>query len=135
MKFATITNSRFKTIVAVITFIAFIFFITSCSNNNKVKTELYFGLSNEDGAITQTEWNTFKEKTIDKTLNGYTLINGDGYWKTDNTEFKEKSIILIYLHEDTPAEERKINTIISTYKEKFNQESVLRVDQAVHESL
>ena len=132
MKFATTINS-FKTILTVIT-LALIFFITSCSNSNKIKTELYFGLSYAGESISDTEWNTFKEEAIDKTLSGYTLIKGDGYWKTNNTEFNEKSMILIYLHEDTSVEERKLNTIISTYKEKFNQESVLRVDQSVHAS-
>lgn len=109
-----------------------LFSIFSCGNsNNKIKTELYFGLSNADGAISADEWKQFKSETIDNVIDGYTLINSEGYWTSSDSTFNEKSILLIYIHDDTSDESKKIDSLVITYKRKFRQESVLRTDQKV----
>jgi hypothetical protein len=106
----------------------------SCKGD-KIKTELYFGLSNADGPIAEEEWNSFKTGTLDKTLEGYTLIKGNGYWKGENLQtYTEETIILVYLHDDSPDEEQKINSVIEKYKKQFRQESVLQIDEAMEYS-
>jgi hypothetical protein len=111
-------------------FLLLIFCFFSCGNDNsKIKTELYFGLSNANGAIPKNEWNQFQTETIDKVIDGYTIINGEGYWKANDSTYNEKTVILIYIHDDTTAESKKIDSLINIYKQKFSQESVLRTDQ------
>ncbi|WP_053991271.1 DUF3574 domain-containing protein [Mangrovimonas sp. TPBH4] len=105
--------------------------LLSCNNEIKhtsTKTELYFGLSNSEGAISDSSWTEFKKTHIDKILNGYTIIDGQGFW-TDNSGNKtyEASKMLIYIHDNSVFESQKIDSIIVLYKNKFNQESVLKV--------
>ena len=112
---------------------AIVFCSISCNHKpDTIKTELYFGLSNVNGPIAEEDWNKFQTETLDKTLDGYTLIKGSGYWEGNNSQtYSEGTIILIYIHEDSPAEDKKINTLIEKYKKRFNQESVLQTDQII----
>jgi hypothetical protein len=76
--------------------------------------------------------NRFQTETLDETLDGYTLIKGNGYWEGSNSKtYSEGAIILIYIHEDSPTEDEKIKTLIEKYKKSFSQESVLQTDQRI----
>lgn len=113
-------------------FIALFFCILSCARSTTIKTELYFGLSNADGNIPYEDWNTFRSKTVDNLFDGYTVLNGEGYWKSAGKQFHENCIVLVYIHEDTTHEDKKIDSVIYAYKRTFKQESVLRTDQPVN---
>lgn len=113
-------------------FLLLTFLSVSCGNENKkIKTELYFGLSNAEGAISRKEWDQFQAESIDKVIDGYTIINAEGYWTSSDTTFREPSVLLIYIHEDTADESKRIDSLINIYKLKFRQESVLRTDYEV----
>jgi len=98
----------------------------------QIKTELYFGLSNSKDPILDTAWIKFKEQKIEAILNGYTEINGNGFWKdSDGKSIYERSVIIVYVHEQSNLEDRKIDSLISLYKKEFHQESVLKTEHEI----
>ncbi|WP_298546230.1 DUF3574 domain-containing protein [uncultured Aquimarina sp.] len=104
----------------------------SVKKTSQIKTELYFGLSNDEGAISNNIWLEFKKNHIDKILNGYTIVDAYGYWTGSNgTKVEEATKILVYVHKKSDFESQKIDSIINLYKSKFKQESVLKIEQRI----
>lgn len=109
--------------------------LLSCGGVKKItqtKTELYFGLSNNEGPISDSTWLDFKKNHIDNILNAYTLIDANGYWTSnEGVTINEASKILVYIHKKSEVENKKIDSIINLYKRIYNQESVLKIEQKV----
>jgi hypothetical protein len=98
-----------------------------------VKTELYFGLSKPNGAISEAEWQKFLDEQITPVFkDGLTVVDANGQWLGENKMVvKEKSKLLIVLHAPDAETDAKIKTLIARYKEAFQQQSVLRTTTAV----
>jgi hypothetical protein len=96
------------------------------------RTELYFGTAKPDGVVTETEFLAFLDAQVTPRFpDGLTLLKGDGQFRGESGEIiKEESFVLILLYdlESFRESSRKINTIRRLYREQFDQESVLRVD-------
>jgi hypothetical protein len=96
------------------------------------RTELFFGTAKSDGVVTEEEFRAFvDEKVTPRFPDGLTVLKGDGQFKgEDGVTIKEQSFVLILLYpSDTYKESsRKIERIREAYTTKFEQESVLRVD-------
>jgi hypothetical protein len=96
------------------------------------RTELYFGTAKPDGAVSDEEFLAFLDAQVTPRFpDGLTLLKGDGQFRgEDGTIIKEDSFVLILLYdlESFRDASRKINTIRKLYREQFQQESVLRVD-------
>lgn len=98
-----------------------------------VRTELFFGTSRADAPpVTEAEWDNFLDTEITPRFpDGLTVLTGIGQFRgSDGVIVQEDSIVLILLY---PIETRrdssdKIEEIRTLYKERFSQESVLRVD-------
>jgi hypothetical protein len=104
----------------------------SSKQSREMKTELYFGLSNEQGTISDSVWVEFKKNNIDEILGGYTMINARGYWTSySGKKVSEDSRVLILIHNDSEVTNRKIDSIINLYKSEFNQESVMKTQQKI----
>ena len=100
------------------------------------RTELFFGTAKADGTVvTDEEFNLFIDDAVTPRFpDGLTLLKADGQFQdASGTIIKEASFVLILLYpvEDFLVSSRKINVIRETYKEAFQQESVLRVDDPV----
>jgi hypothetical protein len=97
-----------------------------------VRTELFFGTAKPDGAVTDEEFKAFVDAEITPRFpDGLTILKGDGQFRTENDVLiKEESfvLILLYPYETIKKSSVKIQRIRDLYKEQFNQESVLRVD-------
>jgi hypothetical protein len=97
-----------------------------------VRTELFFGTAKPEGIVTDEEFLTFLDEEITPRFpDGLTLLKGDGQFKNEEgIIIKEDSFVLILLYslEGFRESSKGINTIRELYKEKFQQESVLRVD-------
>jgi hypothetical protein len=97
------------------------------------RTELFFGTGKPDGtAVTEAEFFAFiDEEVTPRFPDGLTVLKADGQFRGENGVIvKEESFVLILLY---PVEvfrdsSKKINAIRRLYKEQFQQESVLRVD-------
>ena len=96
------------------------------------RTELYFGTARKDGVVTEAQFREFVDAYVTPRFpDGLTLLKGDGQFRgEDNEVVKEQSFVLILLYPVEVFDEssKRIENIRSLYKEFFDQESVLRVD-------
>lgn len=98
------------------------------------ETALYFGLSRPDGTVTQREWEAFRDDIlVTQFSDGFTIVEGDGYWRNPKTgrSASEPSKVLVRIHSGSKSDQAATAQVIETYKAKFQQHSVLRVDNSV----
>lgn len=97
-----------------------------------VRSELFFGTAKVDGVVTDAQFLEFVDRIITPRFpDGLTLLEADGQFRGENgVIIKEKSFVLILLYplEDFSRSSRRIEAIRDRYKDEFQQESVLRVD-------
>lgn len=99
-----------------------------------VRTELFFGAERADGMeISKDEFRRFlKEEITPRFPDGLTVLTGMGQFRDseNNKIIREKSMVLILLYPLGALKEsdEKIERIRGAYKERFKQQSVLRVD-------
>ncbi len=99
-----------------------------------VKTELYFGLSKPNGGtVTPSEWSDFLDHTLAPAFKeGLTVVEADGrYADKLGATHSEHSKLLILIHAPRPEMNQAIDAVITQYKERFHQESVLRISSPV----
>ena len=104
---------------------------SGCSSNAWNQTELYLGMTRPGGAdVTDAEFQSFLDEVVTPLFpDGYTVMPAEGRWREQSGVVRtESSRVLIILYRATPNEDRKIERIRDTYKSRFNQEAVLRVD-------
>jgi hypothetical protein len=97
------------------------------------RTELFFGTAKPEGLpVTDEQFMAFLDAQITPRFpDGLTLLKADGQFRGESGEIiKEDSFLLILLYpvEGFRESSRKIEVIRRLYKERFQQESVLRVD-------
>jgi hypothetical protein len=96
--------------------------------------ELYFGTSLPDGkSIAEDQWQQFLNDEITPHFReGLTVVDGYGqYLDSSGTLLREKTKLVILIYEPSPSREKAIQEIMQKYKQKFQQESVLRVTNEV----
>ncbi len=99
-----------------------------------LRTELFFGADKPDGSeISKEEFRRFLKEEITKRFpDGLTVLTGTGQFRDSESDkiIREKSMVLILLHPLGAWKESndKIEQIRRAYKERFKQQSVLRVD-------
>ena len=97
-----------------------------------VRTELYFGTARPDGVVTEAEFREFVDRHVTPRFpDGLTLIKGDGQFRNEGAiVIKEQSFVLILLYPFDTLDEsfRRIEHIRILYKQEFDQQSVVRVD-------
>lgn len=102
-----------------------------------LKDELYFGLTKPNGeAISETEWQQFLNEVITPRFqDGLTVLDAYGqYLNRLGLLAKEQSKVVILIYENSPEKNQAIAEIIELYKQRFQQESVLRVTNQVNAS-
>ncbi len=98
-----------------------------------VRLELVFGMSRPSGTpVSEAAWIEFLEaEVIPRFPAGLTVLNGLGHWQSDAGGFtREQSKVLLIFHEPDDSAEERIEAIRSSYKQRFDQESVMRVESA-----
>ncbi len=98
-----------------------------------VRTELFFGTGKADGsAVTDEQWQTFLDEEVTPRFpDGLTVLAGIGQFRTSQgATIQERSFVLILLYPVAARKDAdtKIEEIRDAYKARFEQESVLRVD-------
>lgn len=96
------------------------------------RTELYFGTKRpDDSEVTIQEFEDFVDEIVTPRFpDGLTLLTGDGQWRNSaGVIIEEESNVLILLYPlDDKEANSEIEQIREAYKDAFQQESVLRVD-------
>ena len=91
---------------------------------------LYFGRNIGDTAVvSDSAWATFVREVITPNFpEGATTWDAAGQWRApDGTLVRERSFVVELLHVETPDVEQRVQTIIDAYKNRFAQQSVLRI--------
>jgi len=114
--------------------LALAFTLASCTTKY-VQTDLYFGRMIPGGdSVKAKDWDIFVRNDIAKAFSaGFTVLNAKGNWLSPETGqlVSENSEIVILIHRKHAADDKKIDSLRATYKSRFRQESVLRVDKKV----
>jgi uncharacterized protein DUF3574 len=98
-----------------------------------VRTELFFGTDKPEGEVSRKEFRLFlKEEITPRFPDGLTVLTGTGQFRDSesNEIIRERSVLVILLYPQNTWKEsnEKIEKIRELYKERFQQQSVLRVD-------
>lgn len=106
-----------------------------CSGEAMVSTRLYFGASKRRGGeVSDKDWAHFTRSVlVPQFAQGFTVLPGTGWWMDETTKRtrRERSWVVERVHKGGAAEEAAIAAVIATYKERHDQQSVLRTDAAV----
>lgn len=115
----------------------------TATDNSWIKVELYFGSEvpgidehsnigpyNSIEDVTNEEWKEFlTDVVVPRFQYGFSMFEGIGGWDRNGELILEKSRKLIFVFDPLYKGEAitYINEIIDTYKEQFNQDSVMQV--------
>jgi hypothetical protein len=109
--------------------ILLLFVMSGCASGKWSRYELYFGQSAEGGKvqISEQQWDDFLTTEISPVFsNGFTVYDASGFWNENGSTYAEKSKVLMVVTPDSDADD-KINGIAKAYKDKFKQDSVLKL--------
>lgn len=105
----------------------------TCGGNAMIETQLFFGLSRPTGGtVSESEWNEFLlSEIVPRFAEGFSVMDSTGFWLDGQSRLtiKENSKIVSRLLR--PGDAAELTQIVDSYKSKFEQESVLRMDTAV----
>jgi hypothetical protein len=91
------------------------------------QTTLYFGLNRKSGTVSEREWRAFlRDQVTTRFPQGFTVWEANGQWrKADGRIARERSKVLLLVHDESPELRKNVSQIVDTYKRMFEQESVL----------
>jgi hypothetical protein len=90
---------------------------------------LYFGTASPNGPVTPEQWTAFLAETVTPRFpQGLTVLPASGQWRSGAGEIaREESYVLNIVHAGTATEDSLFDEVVAAYKNRFQQESVLRV--------
>jgi hypothetical protein len=94
------------------------------------RLELLFGTARKDGSeVTEEEWRQFLDSEVTPRFpDGLTVLSGYGQWHASDTIAQESLRVLVIWYARGKQGEARIEDIRRAYKQRFDQESVMRVD-------
>ena len=92
-----------------------------------VRTTLYFGLTRPTGRVSEDEWRNFlRQQVTPRFPEGLTVWEAQGQWRrSDGRVARERSKVLLLVHDDTALARATLGELVTAYKQRFEQESVL----------
>src|SRR5580765_3254571 len=83
-----------------------------------MRTTLYFGLNRKTGNISESQWKMFlREEVTPRFPHGLTVWQAGGQWRrSDGTIMRERSKVLLLVHDDKSEVRSSIASIIERYK-------------------
>lgn len=104
----------------------------SCEVGSEMhRTELFFGLDRANAEpVSEAEWQDFVDNSVTPFFTeGLTMFDVDGQYRMANGELvKEDSKVIILLHDGSREISMTLDAIREKYKQRFSQESVMRID-------
>lgn len=90
---------------------------------------LYFGTEKPGGVVTAEEWSGFLQEVVTPRFpEGLTVWPASGQWRSaGGAVTSEASYVLNLIHPETEATESAVRAMVTEYKNRFQQEAVLRV--------
>ena len=106
-----------------------LFLFVSCTvTPSTISDRLFCGMSIRDGGVvTDAEVETFLTEVVEPRFpDGFTVWRARGAWQGG----REDTLVIEIVHRNDPDKDRRMREIASIYRERFRQESVLRVTTA-----
>jgi hypothetical protein len=100
------------------------------ADHTAVSDRLYFGRAiPAGGEVTEADWDAFVAEVIAPRFpDGFTIHRASGHWRGDDgAAVSEGSFILEVVHRGDAAADRAIDEIGRAYRERFDQDAVMRV--------
>ncbi|HET9765853.1 MAG TPA: DUF3574 domain-containing protein, partial [Thermoanaerobaculia bacterium] len=99
------------------------------SEQPAVVDSLYFGTAMPGGSVSEQDWQSFLAEVITPRFpEGLTAWAAAGQWRNSAGELqKEESYVLHVVHGDEAKYDVAVHDIVEVYKNRFQQEAVLRV--------
>jgi hypothetical protein len=94
-----------------------------------VRDTLYFGRNRpRGGRVREAEWRQFLNEFITPRFpDGLTVMKANGQWRNASGHIEqEASQVVIILHAGDPTARGKISETMAEYRQRFDQEAVLR---------
>jgi hypothetical protein len=90
---------------------------------------VYFGTDKPSGRVTPEEWSQFLGEVVTPRFpGGFSVWQASGQWRSASGAIvHEPSYVLSLVHPPGVAIDTAIDELVATYKERFQQEAVLRV--------
>lgn len=98
------------------------------------QTTLYFGMNRPNGpVISPAEWQAFIDKDVTPRFkDGLSVFEAMGQWLgNDGKLAREDSKALLLIHGTDSESDQRIEALRTLYQQRFNQDSVMRVDAPV----
>ena len=98
-------------------------------DQSMVRDTLYFGRNRpKGGAVREAEWRRFLNEIITPRFpDGLTVVKATGQWRNASGQIeREASEVVTVLHSGDLIAQGKISEIIAEYRQRFDQEAVLR---------
>lgn len=99
-----------------------------------MQTTLWFGLNKpQGGTVSSLDWMNFVDNEVTPRFKqGLSVYEAKGQWLGENGRLtRENSKALMLIHGIDPESNTQIEALRTLYKQRFGQESVMRVDAAV----
>jgi len=95
---------------------------------------LYFGLATPDGTVSSEDFAHFLAQSVTPRFpDGLTEYRAHGQWRNaTGTIIAEETMVVEIAMDDSAANQAKVKVIISDYKTRFRQESVMLVEERSH---
>jgi hypothetical protein len=96
-----------------------------------VLDRLYFGLSSPAGEVSDARFDEFLAAEVTPRFpDGLTRYEARGQWRGKSGEVaRERSVVVELAFPDTPANRAGIDAIVAAYRARFDQESVMVVEE------
>ncbi len=103
--------------------------VCEAGDQSMVRDTLYFGRNRPNGGtVREVEWRRFLNEIITPRFpDGLTIAKATGQWRNASGHIeREASEVVTVLHSGDPTARGKISEIIAEYRQRFDQEAVLR---------
>lgn len=98
-------------------------------DQSMVRDTLYFGRNRPNGGrVREAEWRQFLNDVITPRFpDGLTVMKATGQWRNASGRIeREASEVVTILHAGDPTARGKISEVMAAYRQRFDQEAVLR---------
>jgi hypothetical protein len=107
----------------------------ACSAGTSAGTQetLFFGTSRPGSTVSDLQWRGFVDEVIATRFpQGFTLSEAQGQWRNaDGSTTREGTHVLHIVHAGGASADQAVTDIVRAYKQRFEQEAVLRTRSPV----
>ncbi len=95
--------------------------------DRQVQARLFFGLRGSAGFVSEGEWALFLAETVTPRFpDGLTVFQANGQWRGRGSRLEqEPARVVEIVHDDSPDTRSRIDEIVTIYKARHQQQSVM----------